>query len=83
MKKTVTPKNAVRDELRPEYRFDYQKAKANRFADQTEEDRVVVVLDPDVAEVFRTQDSVNEVLRALIKTMPSATKRKAGSAQNR
>lgn len=58
------------DELREEYHFDYTKAKPNRFAGQHEEPRVVVVLDPDVAEVFETPDSVNEVLRALIKTMP-------------
>lgn len=58
------------DELRGEYRFDYTKAKPNRFAGQPDEPRVVVVLDPDVAEVFETPDSVNEVLRALIKSMP-------------
>jgi len=62
-------------ELRPEYRFDYRKAKLNRFAGQPQEDRVVVVLDPDVSEVFQTPDSVNEVLRALIKAMPSKRKR--------
>jgi len=58
------------EELREEYRFDYKKAKPNRFADQPDKPRVVVVLDPEVAEVFETPDSVNEVLRALIKTMP-------------
>jgi hypothetical protein len=58
------------DELREEYRFDYAKAKPNRFAGRPDEPRVVVVLDPEVAEVFETPDSVNEVLRALIKTMP-------------
>jgi hypothetical protein len=35
-------------EQRQEYRFDYTKAKPNRFADQTGEDRVVVMLDPGV-----------------------------------
>ena len=58
------------DELREEYRFDYAKVKPNRFAGQSDEPRVVVVLDPDVADVFETPDSVNEVLRALIKAMP-------------
>jgi hypothetical protein len=61
-------------ELRPEYHFDYRKAKPNRFAGQPREDRVVVVLDPDVSEVFQTPDSVNEILRALIKTMPPRRK---------
>jgi hypothetical protein len=72
MKKT-SPNSQVRnehEELREEYHFDYTKAKPNRFAGQPDEPRVVVVLDPEVAEVFETPDSVNEVLRALIKTMP-------------
>ena len=62
-------------ELRPQYHFDYRKAKPNRFAGQPQEGRVVVVLDPDVSEVFQTPDSVNEVLRALIKIMASRRKR--------
>jgi hypothetical protein len=57
----------------PEYRFDYRKAKPNRFA-KPGTSRVVVVLDPDIAEVFRTPGSVNAVLRALITTMPSTAK---------
>jgi hypothetical protein len=71
MKKTAISHTAdLGDELREEYRFDYTKAKPNRFAGQPAESRVVVVLDPDVAEVFESPASVNEVLRALIKTMP-------------
>jgi hypothetical protein len=72
MKKTSATSHVAdpADELRGEYRFDYTKAKPNRFAGQPHESQVVVVLDPDVAEVFETPDSVNEVLRALIKTMP-------------
>jgi hypothetical protein len=69
-KSAINPVANSGDELREEYRFDYTKAKPNRFAGQRDEPRVVVVLDPDVAEVFETPDSVNEVLRALIKTMP-------------
>lgn len=81
MKKNATSKLASgsRDDLRPEYRFDYRKAKPNRFADQSEGDRIVVVLDPDVSKVFRTPDSVNAVLRALIEAMPSKAKRKRTS----
>jgi hypothetical protein len=58
------------DELLAEYHFDYARSRPNRFATTADEPRVVVVLDPDVGEVFQTPDSVNEVLRALIKTMP-------------
>jgi len=59
------------DELRPEYRFDYSKSRPNRFAGKNTDDRLVVILDPDVAQVFKTPESVNNVLRALILTMPT------------
>jgi hypothetical protein len=65
------------DELRPEYRFDYSKSRENRFAGRSQGERLVVVLDPDVAEVFKTPESVNEVLRALIATMPPKPEPKA------
>jgi hypothetical protein len=65
---------ATRDELHPEYAFDYQKAKLNRFADHVDGNRMVVVLDPDVSEVFGTPDAVNKVLRAIIKSMPAKAK---------
>jgi len=72
MKKTSgrkIPKNQS-DELRPEYRFDYQKARPNRFAGGTSKERSVVVLDPDVSAVFKTPESVNKALRAIISAMP-------------
>jgi hypothetical protein len=69
-----TPSNSSQDsdqELLDEYRFDYQKAKPNRFADRGDTSRLkVVVLDEDVAQVFTTPESVNKVLRALIEAMP-------------
>ena len=58
------------DGLLPEYRFDYSKAKLNRFAERTRPGSVAVVLDPDVARVFKDGESVNAVLRALMTTMP-------------
>ena len=36
-----------------------------------------VELEPDVAKVFRDSDSVNEVLRAIIKHMPARQKKSA------
>lgn len=56
------------DELRAEYRFDYSKAKPNRFAVDSE--RTVVVLDEDLSKVFKTPESVNKALRALLEAMP-------------
>lgn len=52
------------------YEFDYSKAKPNRFAERFEAGTRMVVLDPDVAAVFQTPEDVNNVLRALIATMP-------------
>jgi hypothetical protein len=58
------------EDMLPEYRFDYSKARPNRFAAQFKPGSRAVVLDPDVAAVFSTPESVNAVLRALIETMP-------------
>jgi hypothetical protein len=70
-------KTASRDELWAEYRLDYSKAKPNRFASKAQKGSVVVVLDEDIARVFRTSDSVKAVLRALIGTMPGRTSRRS------
>ena len=60
----------AREELKPEYQFDYTKAKPNRFAQQQADGSLVVILDPDIAHVFTTPEAVKKVLRALIATMP-------------
>ena len=62
------------DKMQDEYQFDYSKAKPNRFASRIGQDQLVIVLDPDVAAVFKTPESVNQVLRAIITSMPSAEK---------
>jgi hypothetical protein len=74
MKKTASK---VSEDLRPEYDFDYGKAKPNRFAGRVT-DRVVVVLDPDISEVFTTPEAVNAALRALISAMPRERYKKPG-----
>jgi len=58
----------------PEYRFDYRKARPNRFAGRVAQEGLVVVLEPDVSEVFSTAQSVNTALRALISAMPPRPK---------
>jgi hypothetical protein len=58
------------DDLHPEYDFDYSQARPNRFAARMGPGRLVVTLDPDVAKVFTSAESVNTVLRALIDAMP-------------
>ncbi|RJP26106.1 MAG: hypothetical protein C4527_16005 [Candidatus Omnitrophota bacterium] len=67
LSKNTTPPS---EEMLEEYHFDYEKAKPNRFVGQTDENRIVVILDPDIAAVFKNSDSVNTVLRAIIQTMP-------------
>jgi hypothetical protein len=62
------------DDMLPEYRLDYSKARRNPQAIKTDTDRLTIVLDSDVAKVFVTAESVNNVLRALIKTMPHQEK---------
>jgi hypothetical protein len=70
------PRKRAGEDVRPEYRFDYRKARPNRFAGRSKGERLVVVLDPDIAQVFTTPESVNTVLRALIISMPPAAKPK-------
>lgn len=73
MKKTPQTKLKAKrtNGLRTEYRFDYTRAKPNRFADRAKPGSVAILLDPDVARVFKSGESVNAVLRALVATMPS------------
>lgn len=58
------------DEIPEELELDYSKARPNRFAERYKESEpVVVLLDPDVAEIFTSSEAVNKALRALIDTM--------------
>lgn len=72
MKKAPTSASSepAPDDLLPEYRFDYRKAKPNRFAGEGRRREISVILDEDVAEVFTTPESVNKALRALIEVVP-------------
>ncbi|HEU0296820.1 MAG TPA: hypothetical protein VFR47_29045 [Anaerolineales bacterium] len=70
MKKTPASKSRKAAEMPAEYKFDYKKAKPNRFASRMKDGPLVVVLDPDVAKVFTTTEEVNKALRALISAIP-------------
>jgi len=79
MKKRRSPrKRATHGDLASEYRFDYTKSRPNRFARQVAKDAVVVVLDPDVAAVFRDPKRVNSLLRATISALKKPGSRRAG-----
>jgi hypothetical protein len=67
MKKTPIPKKMHgKEDLLREYRFDYSKAKPNRFAAEMPAEAIVVVLEPDIAAVFKSAKTVNAVLRTVI-----------------
>jgi hypothetical protein len=60
--------------MRPEYDLDYGKAIRGKYYRRLlAEGSNVVVLDPDVAQRFRTSAAVNEALRKLLKK-PRPTK---------
>ncbi|MFK0734374.1 MAG: hypothetical protein ACFKPT_04920 [Gloeotrichia echinulata GP01] len=62
------------DDLLAEYDFDYRQAKPNRFANQEGIIPLTVILDPDVALVFKTSADVNNALRALLAAIPKTEK---------
>jgi len=67
----------------PEYDFDYSKARPNRFAGKLSQERLVVLLDPEVSQVFTTPEAVNTVLRALVTALPKGIKQPARRKQSR
>lgn len=60
--------------MRREYRFDYRKSRPNRFAPLMKGRTVAVVLDPDIASVFRSSESINSFLRSVITALPKRVK---------
>ena len=79
MKKTSSskPRSNKSEDMLSEYNFDYKKAKPNRFAGRISKERLVVLLDPEVSEVFTTPETVNRVLRALVTAFPESRRKKA------
>lgn len=63
----MSPENerGADEEMRPEY--DLRGGVRGKYYKQYMEGTNVVLLDPDVAAVFRDSDSVNQALRVLIK----------------
>lgn len=79
--KKASPKRTS-DGMRAEYRFDYSKSKPNRFASQIKEGSVAVLLEPDVASVFGSSESVNQLLRSVIAALPEAPRPKKKRASS-
>jgi hypothetical protein len=59
----------VNDEMRPEY--DFSGGVRGKYYEAYMKSSSIVVLDPDVAEIFRDSASVNEALRLLAKIAKS------------
>jgi len=74
MKKTR--RKPAKDEMRAEY--DFSKAVRGKYAGRIGRTTKLVVLEPDVAAVFGTSESVNSALRALV-AIPRPRKRKKAS----
>lgn len=78
---------ASTDELRPEYHFDYSKAVRGKYYRRLLKDGAnVIVLEPDVAKVFRDSTAVNDALRSLLKVARSSrrlTTRSSRTARKR
>jgi hypothetical protein len=79
MKKDERPKRPrkAKDEMRAEYRFDYARARSNRFADRMKNGAVAVILDPDVAAVFGSSKAVNDFFRSVITMLPIRGQKRA------
>jgi len=69
-------KRSTARDMRPEYRLDYGEARPNRFAGRVPAKAVAVVLDPDVTAVFDSSESVNALLRSVVKAIPPPAKRR-------
>ena len=64
------PDTDDRDDLREEY--DFSRGVRGKYAKRYAEGANIVVLDPDVATVFRSSESVNKALRALVEVANEA-----------
>jgi hypothetical protein len=55
------------DDLRPEYDFDFAKGERGRYYKRLlQEGSNIVVLEPDIAELFPDSAPVNNALRSLV-----------------
>lgn len=88
MKKPRKAEPGDSDDLRPEYRFDYSKARPNPYAVRLKGKAVAVVLDAEIAAAFPTSESVNTALRTVMvqrrsRRKPSLASRRSNSQSQR
>jgi hypothetical protein len=73
MKKARRP---AADEMRSEY--DFSKGVRGKYAGRIARTATIVVLEPDVAEIFDTSESVNSALRVLAAAARPKKRKRAG-----
>ncbi len=80
-------KNATRDDDEMRAHYDFRGGVRGKYAARYAEGTNVVVLDPDVAQMFPDRESVNEALRAVGQLVEMRERRKTrpnkGAAPNR
>jgi hypothetical protein len=64
MKKSSNHRNS--DDIRPEYDFASMKGVRGKYYEQYRKGTNVVLLEPDVAEAFPTENAVNKALRGIL-----------------
>jgi hypothetical protein len=62
--------DAAEDDMLPAYHSDYSRARPNRFARDIAEGSLIVVLEPELARVFKTSEQVKTILRAIADALP-------------
>jgi hypothetical protein len=69
-------KSEMADELRPEYkRSDFGKIVRGKYANRIKDETNVVLLEPDIAQVFPNDEAVNKALRYLLEIAEASTRR--------
>jgi len=71
MKKNEAETDSMRDE------YDFSDGARGKYAERFAQGSNVIVLDPDVAEVFGDSEAVNEALRVLAKSARKSAEERA------
>lgn len=64
-------------EVRAEY--DFSEARRNPYAERANKETNVVVIEPDLYEVFSSSDAVNDALRLMLRASARAVKQAKAS----
>lgn len=73
-----TRNQTATDDMRPEYDFDYSKAVRGKYCRRLlKEGANIVLIDPEVLDVFPDAATVNETLRALAPVLRGQRRRTA------